>query len=245
MLVINQLNKTINGKNILHDISFSVNAGEVAVFLGESGVGKSTLIRVLNNLETINSGDIFLDKKKIDPATIHQSHVMGMVFQHFNLFEHMTTEENVTFALEKVVKISKKKANEIARDILKKYGLLDKANVYPSRLSGGQKQRLALARSLALKPRVICFDEPTSALDPLLTTFVANNIMDLAREGYIILIATHDTTLLEKLDCKIYLMKEGKIVETVLSKDFWHQRARYPQISSFVAGHVHEVTEIS
>lgn len=237
MLAIKKLNKAINGKEILQDISFSVKNGEIAVFLGESGVGKSTLLRVLNNLETIDSGEIYLDQQKLDFKTVHKQHIIGMVFQQFNLFEHMTVEENIAFALEKVMKVTKNSAHEISRKILKKYGLLDKSTVYPSRLSGGQKQRLALARSLALKPRVICFDEPTSSLDPLLTTFVANNIQELANEKYIVLIATHDTVLLEKLDCTIYLMKNGKIIQEAYSKDFRANRNSYPLINAFVEGH--------
>ena len=237
MLAIKKLNKTINGKKILQDISFSVKNGEIAVFLGESGVGKSTLLRALNNLEVIDSGEIYLDQKKFDFRTVHKQHIIGMVFQQFNLFDHMTVEENIAFALEKVMNVTKNNAHEISRKILKKYGLLDKSSVYPARLSGGQKQRLALARSLALKPRVICFDEPTSSLDPLLTAFVANNIQELANEKYIVLIATHDTVLLEKLDCTIYLMKNGEIVETALSKDFKLNKNSYPLINSFITGH--------
>ena len=120
--------------------------------------------------------------------------------------------------------------------LLEHYGLADKANAYPADLSGGQKQRLALARTLALKPQVVCLDEPTSALDPLLTAYVANIIQELAKEGYIVLVATHDTSLLERLTCTIYLMKEGKIVETARSQDLAQNPAAYPQIKKFIAG---------
>lgn len=235
MLVLKNLYKTINAKKILDDVSFSANKGTISVFLGSSGVGKSTLLRVLNNLETIDSGSILLNGKKIDSHT-NKHHNVGMVFQQWNLFEQLTVQENITLALEKVVGKSQQEAQTIAAELLQKYGLLDKAQLYPNNLSGGQKQRLALARSLALKPDVICLDEPTSALDPLLTNYVTKNIQELAVQGYIVLVATHDVAILELLDCTIYLMQDGKIIETAHSKDFVRNKELFPRTKAFVEG---------
>jgi ABC-type polar amino acid transport system ATPase subunit len=236
MLKLEQITKIFNGKEVLHAISLTVRRGEIAVLLGSSGVGKSTLLRILNNLETIDTGTVTLDGAPLDLAKVNQTHTVGIVFQNFNLFEHLTVQQNITLALEKVLKQSSSQAQETATTLLKQYGLADKAQQYISQLSGGQKQRLAIARTLALKPKIICFDEPTSALDPLLTSQIAREIQDLAQQGYIILVATHDTTLLERLQCTIYLMESGSIVETAPSQQFFANKNAYPRIASFVAG---------
>ncbi|HLC06705.1 MAG TPA: amino acid ABC transporter ATP-binding protein [Candidatus Babeliales bacterium] len=237
MLKINQLNKSFNTKKILNNINLTVKKGEIALFLGSSGVGKSTLLRILNNLETVNSGTISLDDKTLNLATINTTHTVGMVFQHFNLFDHLTVEQNITLPLEKVLKKSSADATKIARHLLQRYGLLDKNNKYASQLSGGQKQRLAIARAIAMEPKIICLDEPTSALDPVLTSYVANNIQQLATDGYIVLVATHDTGLLEKLNCTIYLMSEGAIIETAQSENLRNNPDNFPKIKKFIAGH--------
>ena len=236
MLQIKKLNKSFDNKKVVVDVSFSVNPGEVAIFLGASGVGKSTLLRILNNLEHPNSGTIELDGKPLDMSVAHRQQKVGMVFQSFNLFPHLTVEENITLALEQVLGKSKAEAQKIAYDLLKKYDLLDKKDTFPAGLSGGQKQRLALMRTLAVKPAIVCLDEPTSALDPMLTNYVAQTIMKLAKDGYIVLVATHDTTLLDKLDCTINLMKDGTIIETAPSKLFFKNKKSYPHINAFVLG---------
>ena len=236
MLSIKNLTKQFGDKKILDNVSLDVPKGEVAVMLGESGVGKSTLLRLLNNLETIDGGTITLDGKPLDPKTIHKEHTVGMVFQNFNLFDHLSVLENVTIALEKVLGKSKTESEKIAHELLKKYGLGDKIDKYPAQLSGGQKQRVALVRSLALKPKIICLDEPTSALDPLLTTTVGTIIDELAKEGLIVLVATHDTTLLEKLPCTIHLMKAGKIVETAHSQELFQNKEAFPKLNKFISG---------
>ena len=225
MLSIQNLNKTFNGKQILKNISLSLNKGEIAVLVGGSGVGKSTLLRILNNLETIDSGSIILDGQPLDLRTIHKMHRIGMVFQNFNLFSHLSVERNITLALEKVIGKSPAEAHEIASALLVSYGLQDKANASIDQLSGGQKQRLAIARALALKPEIICMDEPTSALDPSLTDYVAQQIQMLANEGYSLLVATHTMRLLEKLRCTVYLMDKGEIVESANSSEL----AAYPE----------------
>ncbi|KKP36036.1 MAG: Amino acid ABC transporter, ATP-binding protein [candidate division TM6 bacterium GW2011_GWF2_32_72] len=234
MLKIKNISKSYGGKQVLNNISFEVKESEIAVLLGESGVGKSTVIRILNGLDKIDSGEILLDNKELSTS----GHSVGMVFQLFNLFEHMTVLENITFPLEKVLKLGHKEAVKIAMNLLEKYGLKEKINEYPSGLSGGQKQRLALSRTIAMKPKVICLDEPTSALDPMLTTNVAHNIQDIAKNNFIVLVATHDTTLLEKLNCTIYLMEKGQIIETTNSKEFYENQNKFPKLKKFVAGDI-------
>lgn len=232
MLEIKNLSKKFNQKVVLNNVSLSVKPGEIAFLLGASGVGKSTLLRILNKLETADSGTITLNQKPL----YENPHAVGMVFQQFNLFEHMTVERNITFALEKAAKMTCTEAQAIARTLLDKYGLLDKAHLYVSQLSGGQKQRLAIARTLALKPYVICMDEPTSALDPLLTNYVAQAIQELGREGYVVLVASHSIALLRQLNCTIYLMDKGTIVQTASSPEFNHNEGAYPLIKKFVDG---------
>lgn len=236
MLRVHNLKKTFGAKNIVAGISFTVDHGQIAVFLGSSGVGKSTLLRILNNLESLDGGTIALDDKPLDITRVNQDHTVGMVFQHSNLFDHLTIEENITLALIHVMKKSEKEANDIAHSLLAKYNLLDQASKYPAQLSGGQRQRVAIIRTLAMKPKVICFDEPTSALDPLLTNYVAQNLQELADEGYIILIATHDTAILDKMNATIYLMQDGNIIETANSKEYAKNPNSFPLIHRFVSG---------
>ncbi len=232
MLEIKHFSKQFGGKKVLSDISLTVKPGEIAFLLGPSGVGKSTLLRLLNNLETLDEGALYLNGNPLKPKDV------GMVFQQFNLFEHMTVEKNIIFPLIKAAGKSSKEARTIAHDLLKKYGLEDKASLYVDQLSGGQKQRLGIARSLAMKPHIMCLDEPTSALDPLLTNAVAQAIQDLAQEGYIVLVASHDITLLEKLECTIYLMKtNGEIAQSATRSEFAKNPEKFPLIKKFIEGH--------
>ena len=225
-------------KKFLDNVSFEIKKGHVGLFLGESGVGKSTLLRILNNLANANDcGTFYLDGQPLDLQMVNQTHTVGMVFQQFNLFEHLTIRDNITLALTQVMGKSHKQADAVAMHLLKQYGLEEKADHYPSELSGGQKQRLAIARTLATRPQIICLDEPTSALDPLLTNYVAKNIQDLAHEGFIVLVATHDIALLEKLTCTIYLMHNGTIVEQATSHEFKTIPQQFPKIQKFVMGH--------
>ncbi len=231
MLEIKNLSKQFGTKKVLQDISLNVKPGEIAFLLGPSGVGKSTLLRILNNLETIKTGTITLDNHPLKPSEV------GMVFQQFNLFDNMTVEKNITFPLIKVAKKTPAEAQQIAHDLLERYGLGDKADDYISQLSGGQKQRLAIARSLAMKPHVMCLDEPTSALDPLLTNYVAQTIQDLAKEGYTVLVASHDIALLTQLNCTIYVMKRrGIIAQTATSEEYNKSPEAYPLIKQFIEG---------
>lgn len=226
MLKIQNLTKTFHKKVILDNVSLSLEKGEIALLLGASGVGKSTLLRILNNLEAADSGAI----TQSEPLRI------GMVFQHFNLFGHLSVERNITLALEKVVGLPASEAQEIAHELLEKFGLRDKAQLAVTRLSGGQKQRLAIARALALNPHVLCMDEPTSALDPGLTDSVAKHMQALAQEGYSLLVATHDMRLLDKLSCTLYLMDKGEIIETAHSSQFKENPERFPALYGFAHG---------
>lgn len=234
MLTIRNICKKFHNRTILADVSLTAMKGEVVILLGPSGVGKSTLLRVLNNLEEVDSGTIMLDGASLLKDG-HQRSV-GMVFQNFNLFEHVSVERNISLALEKVIGASPTQAHAIAMKMLGQYGLEQKAKMSVAQLSGGQKQRLAIARAVALKPSVICMDEPTSALDPLLTNQVAAHIQQLATDGYIVLVATHNVSILDKLDATVCLMRDGTIVETVHTSVLKKNKDASPLISSFISG---------
>jgi ABC-type polar amino acid transport system ATPase subunit len=237
MLEIKNVSKSFKDKKILDNVNVSVKKGEVAFFLGSSGVGKSTLLRILNNLETYDSGTILFNGKPLDITEVNNKHIIGMVFQHFNLFANMTVIDNITFALKHVKGMDCQKAEQRAYELLKEYKLDDKAHSYINKLSGGQKQRLSIARTLALKPHIICMDEPTSALDPRLTNDVARNIMKLSENGYTVLVASHDTTLIDKINCTLHLMDKGSIKESALSQDLLNNPSSYPHLQSFIMGH--------
>jgi len=185
MFKVSHLSKKIGSKTIFKDLNFEIDHGKIAIFLGGSGVGKSTLLRVLNNLEGYNSGSFILDGFEINLASVNRNHLIGMVFQHFNLFEHLNAEENIILTLTQSKGMDKKEAKLAAHALLERYGLQDKATARIQNLSGGQKQRLAIARTLALNPKIVCLDEPTSALDPRLTSQVAQFITELAAENKI------------------------------------------------------------
>ena len=231
MLEIKNISKQFDDKKVLNNISLQVKPGEIAFLLGPSGVGKSTLLRVLNNLETPDTGTLLLDEKPLTPDKV------GMVFQQFHLFNNLTVEQNILFPLIRAANMSSIEAHKITDNLLARYGLAEKAQIHIGQLSGGQKQRLAIARSLAMKPQIMCLDEPTSALDPLLTNYVAQTIQDLAQENYIVLVASHDIALLKQLTCTIYLMKStGEVAQTASSSDFKKNPDQYPLIKKFVAG---------
>jgi polar amino acid transport system ATP-binding protein len=234
MLSINALSKTIRTKPILKDFSLKVEAGSIALLMGRSGVGKSTLLRILAGLDSADIGTATLDGIALSLDGKKRSQSVGMVFQHFNLFDVMTVAENITFPLIKGSGYTHTAAEKRAQELLTQFELQDFASRYPGQLSGGQKQRLAIARALAQKPQIICLDEPTSALDPLLAHSVASQIQNLATEGYHIIVASHDTKLIEALRCTLYLMENGTIIESCPSDEFNTNRSSFPRISDFL-----------
>ena len=216
MLLIKNLHKYFGENQVLKGVDEEVKKGEVLVLIGPSGSGKSTFLRCLNLLEKPTSGEIIFEgqgitEKKCDINKIREK--MGMVFQQFNLFPHKTVLENIIMAPIKVKKIPKEKAIEKANELLKKVGLLDKANAYPSSLSGGQKQRIAIARALAMEPDVMLFDEPTSALDPEMVGEVLNVMKDLAKEGMTMVVVTHEMGFAKEVASRVIFMDNGNIVE--------------------------------
>ncbi len=218
------INKYFGDFHALKDINFSVKRGEIVVVCGPSGSGKSTLIRCINRLEEIDDGSIFLDGESIYDKNSNINAIRaeaGMVFQHFNLFPHLTILENITIAQTKVKKISKSEAKSYALELLKKVGLEHKAEEYPSSLSGGQKQRVAIARTLAMKPKIILFDEPTSALDPEMIGGVLDVMRSLAKENYTIVCVTHEMGFAKEVGDKIVFMDEGEIIEEDTPKEFF------------------------
>lgn len=236
MLKIHHLSKTIQEKKILKNLDFEIDHGKIAIFLGGSGAGKSTLLRVLNNLENYETGSFSLDGSTLNLKKVHQTHTIGMVFQHFNLFENLNAEDNIILTLTHGKGLKKNEAQAIANNLLERYGLKDKSKSYVSRLSGGQKQRLAIARTLAMDPKIICFDEPTSALDPKLTNQVAKFITELAAENRIVILTTHDMNLLEQLDGVLFLMEEGSISESTSKKECMAHPSLYPKLHNFLQG---------
>lgn len=234
MFTVKNLSKQRHNKTILNDLSFTVDHGKVAIFLGGSGAGKSTLLRVLNSLESYSRGAFFLDGAELNLADVNRDHTVGMVFQHFNLFEHLNAEENIMLALIKCKGLHKREAEGVAKRLLDRYGLLDKAKASVHKLSGGQKQRLAIARTLALDPKIVCLDEPTSALDPRLTIQVSAFIKELANENRIVLLTTHDMGLIEQLDGQLFLLENGSIVENATKNEISSDSDQFPKLHLFL-----------
>ena len=200
----------------LDDVSLEIKKGEVVVIIGPSGSGKSTMLRTLNLLEIPTEGKITYDGEDItDSKTNINNYRMkvGMVFQHFNLFPHMSVLKNMTIAPTKLLKKDKEEAKNTAMELLKRVNLENRAEAYPSQLSGGQKQRLAIARALCMEPEVMLFDEPTSALDPEMVGEVLNVMKDLARQGMTMVVVTHEMGFAREVASRVIFMDEGKIIE--------------------------------
>lgn len=213
-----------NNLHALNGVSETISKGEVVVIVGPSGSGKSTFLRSLNLLEVPTSGHIYFEGVDItSKATDINEHrqKMGMVFQHFNLFPHKTILENITLAPIKLLKKSKEEAEKEAMDLLKKVGLEQKANAYPSHLSGGQKQRIAIVRALAMKPDVMLFDEPTSALDPEMVGEVLELMKDLAHEGMTMAVVTHEMGFAKEVATRVIFMDAGQIKEQGTPEEFF------------------------
>jgi len=208
----------------LRGVSLDVHEGEVVVICGPSGSGKSTLLRAINGLERIQGGDIVVDGMSVrDPRTDLKRlrSEVGMVFQSFNLYPHMTALRNITLAPIKVRRLRREEAETVAHELLRKVGIPEKATSYPTELSGGQQQRVAIARALAMRPKVMLFDEATSALDPEVIHEVLNVMLDLAREGMTMVVVTHEMGFAREVADRVVFMDEGVIVETGDPKTFF------------------------
>lgn len=223
MIEIKNLHKSFGHVEVLKGVDVSIEEKEVVVIIGPSGSGKSTLLRCMNYLEEPTSGDITVDNMKLDKhADINKIREnIGMVFQRFNLFPHMTVLENIVLAPTKVLKISRDEAISTAMDLLQRVGLKEKANSYPSQLSGGQQQRVAIARALAMKPKVMLFDEPTSALDPEMVTEVLDVMKNLAKQGMTMVVVTHEMGFAREVGDRVLFVDEGRIIEEGTPKEIF------------------------
>jgi ABC-type polar amino acid transport system ATPase subunit len=237
-----QVNKWFGALHVLRDIDLEIETGEVVVVCGPSGSGKSTLIRCINRLEAIQSGELMVDglslaDPNLDTAKLRAN--VGMVFQSFNLYPHMTALQNITLAPVKVKGVSRSDADKQARDLLERVGIPEKASAYPANLSGGQQQRVAIARALAMRPKIMLFDEPTSALDPEMIKEVLDVISALAREGMTMVVVTHEMGFARRVANRIVFMDEGHIVEVGEPAKFYTapQSARAQQFLSKILSH--------
>ncbi len=215
-ILVKNLKKNFGKLEVLRDINTEIKTGEVVVLLGPSGSGKSTFLRCLNRLEDITSGDVYINgvnvaEKKVNLNAVRQN--IGMVFQHFNLFPHMTVLDNITLAPVELKKMTKEEAKEKGMALLKRVGLDEKAEAYPPQLSGGQKQRVAIARALAMNPDIMLFDEPTSALDPEMVGEVLSVMKELAHDGMTMVCVTHEIGFAREVATRVIFMDGGYIVE--------------------------------
>ncbi|MFO7527367.1 MAG: amino acid ABC transporter ATP-binding protein [Marinobacter sp.] len=237
MIKVEQLHKYFGDLHVLKGVDLEVAPQEVVVMIGASGSGKSTLLRCLNFLEMKDKGRILIDGKEVDPATTPLNKVrehVGMVFQHFNLFPHMTVLENVIEAPVHVKKIPRGEAIERGRELLEKVGLGDKGDVYPEKLSGGQKQRVAIARALAMEPSVMLFDEPTSALDPELVGEVLEVMKSLAADGMTMVVVTHEMGFAREVADRVVFLDNGQIAEQGDPETFF-SNPRHPKAQQFLS----------
>ncbi|PWC16275.1 glutamine ABC transporter ATP-binding protein GlnQ [Brenneria roseae subsp. roseae] len=216
MIEFKNVSKHFGQTKVLHDIDLKIDQGEVVVIIGPSGSGKSTLLRCINKLEEITSGELIVDGLKVNDPRVDERLIRqeaGMVFQQFYLFPHLTALENIAFGPIRVRGASKNEAEKLAKTLLAKVGLSERAHHYPSELSGGQQQRVAIARALAVKPKLMLFDEPTSALDPELRHEVLTVMKDLAEEGMTMVIVTHEVGFAHKVASRLIFIDKGRIAE--------------------------------
>ena len=224
MIELKGVNKHFGEYHALRDINLEVAAGQVVVILGPSGSGKSTLCRTINRLETIDDGEIRIDGDLLPEEGKELAKLraeVGMVFQQFNLFSHMTIRDNVTLAPTKVRKISKEEARKTAEKLLDRVGIAAQADKYPAQLSGGQQQRVAIARALAMDPKVMLFDEPTSALDPEMINEVLDVMTDLAKGGMTMVVVTHEMSFARRVADRVLFMADGAVVEDADPETFF------------------------
>ena len=221
---IKNLRKSFNKLEVLKGINMEIKSGEVVAIIGSSGSGKSTFLRCLNLLEEPDSGDIIFEGKKINDNSCNVNLLrekIGMVFQQFNLFPHMSVKKNIMLAPQKLLKKSNEEAEALAVDLLNKIGLPDKSDVYPAMLSGGQKQRVAIARALAMNPDVMLFDEPTSALDPEMVGEVLELMKELASTGMTMVVVTHEMGFAREVANRVVFIDEGKVKEDEMPAEFF------------------------
>ena len=237
MINVKKLDKKFGSLHVLRSIDEEIRRGERVVIVGPSGSGKSTFLRCLNLLERPTGGEIWFEDAEISmlkKGLDQHRQKMGMVFQHFNLFPHLTVEENITLAPIMLGKKSKEEAAKTAHRLLERIGLRDKADKYPATLSGGQKQRVAIARALAMEPHVMLFDEPTSALDPEMVGEVLELIRELAREGMTMVMVTHEMGFAKEVGSRVLFMDEGVIVEQAPPDQFFGN-PQSPRLKDFLA----------
>ena len=238
MINVEHLCKSFGELDVLQDVSEHIEKGEKVVVIGPSGSGKSTFLRCLNLLETPTDGTITFDGVDITHCKgkeldrVRQK--MGMVFQHFNLFPHLTIRKNITLAPVKLGLMGKEEADKIAEDLLQRVGLFDKADAYPGMLSGGQKQRIAIARALAMNPEVMLFDEPTSALDPEMVGEVLEIMKQLAEDGMTMVVVTHEMGFAREVASRVLFMAEGQILEQNPPKEFF-ENPQNPRLQEFLS----------
>ena len=241
MVEFHDVTKTFGESTVLDGISLNIDAGEVVVVVGPSGSGKSTFLRCINVLETINGGDLLVDGLSVNgpPAQIREiRREAGMVFQQFNLFPQMTALQNVMFGPVHTRGQSRDEARELAEQLLRKVGLAERMNHYPSELSGGQQQRVAIARALAIKPKLMLFDEPTSALDPEMVGEVLDVMTELAQEGMTMMCVTHEMGFARRVADRVVFMDAGRIVEDRPKADFF-DRPQSERAQQFLARILH------
>jgi polar amino acid transport system ATP-binding protein len=237
MIVFQDVHKWYGHLHVLKGISFHISPGEVVVICGPSGSGKSTLIRCINRLEHIQKGEIVVDGMPLSSPKTDLTQLraeIGFVFQQFNLYSHMTALENVTLAPVKVRKLSRQQAESAGRDLLKKVNIPDKADSYPAELSGGQQQRVAIARGLAMQPKIMLFDEPTSALDPEMINEVLDVMVNLAQEGMTMVVVTHEMGFAKRVAHRIMFMDDGRIIEENTPEEFF-AHPRHPRTQEFLS----------
>ncbi len=238
MIEIKNLVKTFGEVTVLNGINEKIEKGEKIVIVGPSGSGKSTFLRCMNMLETPTSGEIIFEGKDLTKASEHELNKlrmkMGMVFQHFNLFPHLTVRQNIAIAPYKLGLMTKEQAGMVAEELLDVVGLPDKADAYPSTLSGGQKQRIAIARALAMNPEMILFDEPTSALDPEMVGEVLQLMKRLADEGMTMAVVTHEMSFAKEVASRVLFMADGNILEQAPPKEFF-SNPKNPRLVEFLS----------
>ena len=235
MIVVKDLKKNYNGLDVLKGIDLTINKGDVVCLVGPSGCGKSTFLRCLNRLEEPDGGHVIFNGKEVTDHDIdHVRQKMGMVFQHFNLFPHLTVKKNITLAPVRLGRMSQAAADKQAMELLERIGLADKADVYPNMLSGGQKQRIAIVRALAMNPEVLLFDEPTSALDPEMVGEVLELMKELARDGMTMVVVTHEMGFAREVANRVIFIDEGVIKVDKPPQEFFKDPDN-PRLKAFLS----------